>query len=473
MLWPCIAAVIPLAGCSNISGATLHQVAWDQFTLADVKQSSPPPPIAAAADADDAAKFGALVTYLQGQLTAAHVPGAAVAVLLDGRLAFEAGIGVRRAGGDAPVTPGTLFRIGSTGKLITTAAVMTLVEQGEIDLDRPVNTTVSWFTRRAGDDAGLVTLRLALAHAAGIPDENRFDCPPTSDRLRTYFVAHGQDPLLAPPGTVFDYSNGGYLVAGALIEDVTGQRFEDYIDKTVFAPAGMVSATYDLDHARAAGLADGHDANGRPRERPSDCALLDAPGGVLASVEDYAHLLETLLAGGKGMLRPESVAALERDEIATQERPDRRYAMGLFSMSYKGLRVLAHPGDYPGYSSFFAFVPERRFAVVVLANADSGVPPAAMAALDLFLDLPDAPPPTPTSSPSAWRDYEGEYADPAGALGRFSIALNNDRLEMTLEGGQPGPVPGDLTGVFWRGSDGHVEYFVTRIGIARRRLPKP
>jgi hypothetical protein len=100
-------------------------------------------------------------------------------------------------------------------------------------------------------------------------------------------------------------------------------------------------------------------------------------------------------------------------------------------------------------------------------NGEGADPTVALAAIDLFLDLPSSPPLNRHTPPSTWRDYEGTYVDPPGGLGRFAITAREDGLSFELLGGQR-LLPGDLDGVFWREPDGHVSYFVTRWGVARR-----
>jgi CubicO group peptidase (beta-lactamase class C family) len=443
-----VRALILIAGCATAPVSELHQVGRDVFSLA-VPAVPAPPHITAPPNATNDQKLAAVVAALP------HVPGVALAVVIDGHLAYEQGVGI--AGGNDPVTAHTLFRVASTTKLVTAIAALTLVQRGELDLDAPV----PWFTRGAGFAAANVTLRSALSHTSGIPDDNTSACTTPLPRLRDYFAARANDPLWSPPGEVYDYSNAGYALVGAAIEAASGMRFEDYVRDAVLRPAGMTTATFDL-----AGVAAGHDRNGTlmPRAATDDCTWLHPAGGLVASADDFGHLLETLMRGNLLDVNRLAVSPVPTGDIA-----GRHYGFGVFTETRHGVRVFAHPGNIPGYTSGFAFAPDRGAGVVILANATVPVVETALAALDLFLDLPADPPLDRHTASRTWTDYVGTYDDPYGALGRFRVTLDGGKLFMTLLGGQRGTIDIHvLNGVFWRDAKGTVQYFVTRTGVARR-----
>lgn len=465
--------MVAVAGCASNASAPLFRLTGDVFSLTQPPAAArlPAPAIAVAPEAPLADKLAALTAFVRAQAAAGHVPGVALAVIVDGKLAFETGLGVRRAGAVDPVTANTLFRVASTTKLVTAIALQTVVERGMLDLDRPAAEVVRALSRQAGDERSRITLRQALTHTAGLPDDGSVACAlPAGTRLHDYFGAHAGEPLLVPSGQVYDYSNTNYLLAGAAIEDATGARFDDYVRDAVLVPAGMTRATFDPGAAARGGdVAAGHDEAGRvlPTSDRDDCQWMHPAGGLFASAHDYGLLLEAMLDGGRGVVRPSTIAAIETSAIATQERAQRDYGMGVFLHVRQGLRTVVHPGGLPGYSAMFAMVPERRFGIVMLANAHAELPKWTASAVALLLGI--APEPAPVDGPLATADYVGRYADPAGLLGRFEVQpLENGGLVMRLLGGQRGLIPSKLVGVFWRGHDGKVEYFVTRAGVARK-----
>jgi CubicO group peptidase (beta-lactamase class C family) len=465
-----LALVAASSGCA-LQRTELFQVAGDTFSV-----HMPPPPAAsivpdpAAAGATSREKFATLVERWSAALAAEQVPGGAIAIVENGRLAFSAGVGVKRKGTPDPVTADSLFRVASASKMIIAAAMMKLVEAGRIDLDRPVTEYVPYFRRGAGYDPTAVTLHMALTHTAGLPDDVTVSCPVGPGALRDYFEKYSTEPLWTPPGRLFDYSNTGYALAAAAIAEVTQRPFEDVVAETIFTPAGMTTATFDPALAMAADHVVGHADDGSPQYEPNayDCEFMRAPGGVMASVKDYAHFLEMLLADGGSVLTAESITAMEAAQVATQLTPERSYGYGLFSDRYKGLRLIGHPGGLPGFGAFAAVVPERRFGVVVLINAEQIPESILMGALDTFLGLADTPLPRYETPPSSWSQYVGTYDDAAGKLGRFSVSLSQGKLWMELIAGQTEPLPPTLTGTFFLDERGRAEYFVTRLGAGRR-----
>jgi hypothetical protein len=219
-----------------------------------------------------------------------------------------------------------------------------------------------------------------------------------------------------------------------------------------------------------------------------DCAASRAPAGVIASALDYAHLAETLLAGGGKMLTPASVATMEDGMADTDQRPGgaRRYGFGLeVDDDYKGLRVIHHNGEAAtGYRTAMWLVPERKLAVVVFYNALGAVPDtAAKKAVDVFLDVGDVPAPSAKTAPSTWSPYTGQYFDPY-AYGRIEVALTGDALTLSapdygISGVALKQSSGDeftatLEGksvpiVFYPGKTGPSAWLVSRNGVGRRQ----
>jgi CubicO group peptidase (beta-lactamase class C family) len=308
---------------------------------------------------------------------------------------------------------------------------------------------------------------MLLTHTAGLwRGGEDGDCPRGDDGLRQYFTAHDGDALWAPPGRLYSYSNAGYGLAAAVLAAISGRRFEDVVTERVLRPSGMATATFDpaavgSDHATGRAL----DGGAIVGIEAGDCSLLRAAGGVLASVTDQAHFVETLLSGGGEVLSASSVAAMFADQVATGARAGEHYGYGLGSGPYEGLRLIAHGGRSPGFGSYVALIPERRFGVIALVNVDRSPDGVALRAIDSFLDLPAAPADEPPA-PSTWDRYTGDYHDRSGALGHFTVTVEGDHLVLTLLDG--GALPASLDGTFFLGPDGRAEYLATPLGIGRR-----
>jgi CubicO group peptidase (beta-lactamase class C family) len=437
--------------------------------------------------------FADVVAYLKAQLAKNDVPGASIAIVLDGKLAYSAGVGVKTHGGSDAVDAATLFRVGSMSKMIVGAAMMTLVEAGKVDPAQPVTAYVPGLKLATGYDASTIHVEHALTHTSGIEEQTITTCAHGPGELAKWFAANPQ-PLWAPPGAVWNYANLGISLAGLVVESAGGAAFEDYVRSHVFGPAGMTTATYDPVAARAAdhavGWGVGADGTTKITEEPDayDCSIERPPGGVIASALDYAHFAETLLAGGGSMLSAKSVQTMTSARVDTHEGPTEHYGYGLFvDDGYKGLHSVEHGGSIPGYLTSFWTVPARGFAAIVLTNGETYDPvDTSLYAVDKFLAPPDTPPPSYTTPPSTWGVYAGTYADPTNSLGTMTVTLANGQLTATAATigmnaapltqvaddlfVTPDPSGGQFPVVFWRNAAaGPVTYVVTPAGDGKKQ----
>ena len=438
-------------------------------------------------------RFSQLISFVSGEMEAHHVPGASVAVVENGQLAFSAGLGVREDGRPEPVVPTTLFRVASLSKMVLAATALSLQEQGKLDVTRPV-TAYAPLPLQAPFDPSTVTVSELLSHTAGVPDVEvtTLSCPVGAGQIAAWFEAQGPQPLWTPPGEVWNYSNRGYAAAGWALENAAGQTYESAATARVLGPAGMTTATFDVTAARAQNHAIGHvHSNGAYQKSDVDafdCAAMRAPAGVIASAVDYAHLAETLLAGGGTMLTPASVAMMETGHADTDQRPDgaRKYGFGIEAEdNYKGLHVLHHNGDLnTGFRTSMWIVPDSKLAVIVFYNALGANPDdAGRSGLDAFLGIGGVPAPVETTPPSTWETYAGTYFDPFN-LGTVDVSLANNAL--TLDAPQAASQSVALTQsagdsfnatlagksgrvVFYPGDSGPATWLVTRQGVAKRQ----
>jgi CubicO group peptidase (beta-lactamase class C family) len=466
-LWCSVVSVLPLliwTSHCHASARELHQITGSLFSFTPAPRSDGfryGPFAGLTLDA----RFERIMARFSERLAQKRVPGGAVAVVLDGRLAYSAGVGVLRSSTSMRVEAESRFRTASLSKMLLAATIMSLVERDGLELEAPLTTYLPYFARAKGYSASAVTLRMLLEHTAGVPDNE--------DRrllaLKALISAHATDPLLSPPGRLFNYSNAGYALLAAVIETKTGRPFEQVVAERVFSPAHMVTASYTT-AANEAGLSAGHDASGRVLwTRPRDNEASRAAGGVIASAIDYAHFAEVLLAGGENMLHADSVRAMMRGRALAQDEPRRFYGFGLIETERAGLGVVEHAGSSSGFSTLLRMVPSRGFAVVVFDNGTFPPDELADAAMSAFLEVPVAAPARLATSQEVWRAYVGEYEDVSGRLGRFAVRLRDGRLWLEEKGGQRGELPKALRGRFETDENGRVEYFVTRLGVASKR----
>jgi len=204
------------------------------------------------------------------------VPGVSIAVICDCELEWAKGYGIHRVGSDRTVTTKTFFQAASTSKLVTAALALHLVEKGILDLDQDVNTYLrSWQVRENEFTAQRkVTLRLLLTHQSGLPTTN-FDQKENAGDPTLVQVLNGKAPAInAPaivkytPGTMWQYSNLGFVVVQQLLEDATNKPFSQLAQEVVFEPLGMENSTfeYPLRQDLRSREAMPHDAEGIARE---------------------------------------------------------------------------------------------------------------------------------------------------------------------------------------------------------------
>ncbi|HET9930089.1 MAG TPA: serine hydrolase domain-containing protein [Polyangiaceae bacterium] len=454
--------VLVWGAAGRASPQELHQVSGSVFSFSPLPWQSPfryGPFDKLSPDA----RFARLMARFRERLQTKHVPGGSVAIVLDGHLAYSAGVGLLRSEGEARVSAHSRFLTASLSKMVLAATIMSLAERDGLVLDQPLKAELPYFARGDGYDPSLVTLRTLLDHTSGVPDTG----DPRPLPLRALIEAHATDPLLSPPGRLFNYSNAGYALLAAAVEARTARPFEQVVAERIFGPCSMRDAGYDLGRAPQRVCA-GHDASGKVIwSRPSDSSAAHAAGGVIASVVDFAHFAEMLLARGGSVLSTASVDAMMEGHALAQDEPKRTYGYGLFASEHAGLPIIEHAGSAAGFSSLVRLVPSRNFAVVVFDNGPFAPDELADAAMSAFLDVPEVPRARVQTLPESWEEYVGRYGDAVGALGEFEIALRGGHLWFERKAGRP--LPSTLRGRFERDASGKIQYFVTRMGVAERR----
>ncbi len=345
-----------------------------------------------------------------------EVPGVAVAVVKDGRVLVANGYGLRKLGEPARVDARTLFGIASNTKVFTAAALGLLVEEGKLQWDAPVIRYLPWFQMYDPFVTRELTIRDLLVHRSGYGlgagdllwwPESTYDRHEIARRLR--FI---------PPATSFRsayaYDNVLYLVAGEVIEAVSGRSWEDFVSERILAKVGMTDSNVRHSAARGGGnIAVTHapvDGVVRPI-RPFESDNTNPAGGINTSAEDIARWMNVLLARGAlpdgsrlfsdqtyrqlttlvtPMPNPEPPA-----EFAALRSGFRGYALGLEARDYRGYKILTHTGGLPGYVSKVTWVPDLKLGVAVLTNQESGEAFSAITfnVLDAFM-LPQGTAPT-------------------------------------------------------------------------------
>jgi CubicO group peptidase (beta-lactamase class C family) len=321
--------------------------------------------------------FAAIEAYVEQRMRDLRIPGLALVVAQGDRIIDGQGFGVTGPDGRA-VTPQTPFQIASLTKPMTGVAVMQLVEAGKIELDAPAQRYIPWF--RVADEAASaqITVRHLLYHTSGLPEAVGVeyylpgDARPNALEERVRALSTVQ--LNRPVGSDYQYANMGYSILGLLIQEVSGQSYEAYIQTHLFTPLQMHQTFTDWTVARANGAASGHRYwFGVPvaGELAVDRAGLPA-AGVTASAEDVAHFLIAQLNDGQfgdtKILSAAGIAEMQRP-IAPLN-PDEYYAMDWSVGQIGGERIIFKGGSLADFKSQMVLIPDRRMGLVVLMNAN-------------------------------------------------------------------------------------------------------
>jgi len=327
---------------------------------------------------------------------ASGAPGLSAAVVLDGEPRWSEGFGMADLENSSPATSLTLFRLGSISKPITATAVLQLWERGKLDLDAPVQKYCPAFPQKESP----ITTRELLGHLGGIRHYNpdgKGDVPEDSARhfasMQESLQLFANDPLVAQPGTKFNYSTYGYTLLGCVLEGAASGKFIDYLRKNVFEPAGM-GQTRDDDFITVIP----HRTRWYHKDKSGivcNAGVLDSSykipgGGIISSADDMAKFEQAILAD-KFLKR--GTRDLMWTSLKTADGKETGYGLGWGIMDKFGLHILAHTGGQQGTSTAFAVVPGRNAGVVVLCNMDDvRVDQLAMQILRIALDLPDSTP---------------------------------------------------------------------------------
>jgi CubicO group peptidase (beta-lactamase class C family) len=410
----------------------------------DTPAAAPPAPAPAPAPPTPAPdpRSVAFTTYVKDELSKYDIPGAQVAVVLDGKLAFTKSLGVKKHGGTDPVTDATRFRVASLSKVVLGATALSLVEEGKLDLSHAVTDYAKTFHMKSPADASTITMEQLLTHTSGVPDMRvSFKTCAGVPTLDAFFTSTDpSQPSWSPPGAVWDYSNRGFAVAGYALEGASGQPYEALATARVLTKGGMSSATFDLATAMAGDHAVGwapDPTSGTPTSyEPNayDCVGSRPPAGILATATDYAHFIETLLAGGGSMLSSSSVATLLTGHATTGAVPGQLYSYGLFiEDGYKGLHVVHHNGEWDaGYLTSMWIVPQAKFGVVVFYNGTGAAPDwASRNAIDTYLGVAKIAPPDDSTASSTWGGFAGTYVDP-NHFGTITVTFDGSNLTTTI-----------------------------------------
>jgi CubicO group peptidase (beta-lactamase class C family) len=303
--------------------------------------------------------------YVKTQMQERHIPGAAIAVVRNGKVVKAEGYGLASVEFNAPVTKETVFEIGSVTKQITATAIMLLAEEGKINLDE----RISKYLSNAPESWKNVTVRNLLTHTSGIKSytgiSTGFEL--TKRLKRDQFVkAIGAYPLEFEPGERYNYSNSGYNLLGFIIESVTGKSYWDFVRTRIFAPLGM-DKTADRDpqfviRNRATGY---EWENNRLVGRDYDLTDVFSAGAIVSTVVDLAKWDAALR--NESLLKKSSLEKMWTPFVLNNGKTY-PYGFGFNTADFRGHRLISHGGQTAGFAANISRFVDDDLTVIVLTN---------------------------------------------------------------------------------------------------------
>jgi CubicO group peptidase (beta-lactamase class C family) len=312
--------------------------------------------------------------FVPMQLEREDIAGAVVLVVKDGAILFAKGYGYSDVEKKSPVTvDATLFRPGSISKLFTWTAVMQLVEQGKLDLDRDVNEYLDFkIPAKFGKP---ITLRNIMTHTPGFEEQIKdliTEEAAPSATLKQHLVTHIPERIF-PPGTTPAYSNYGASIAGYIVERVSGRPFNDYVAENIFKPLGMARSTFaqPLPSELKPLMSNGYKL-GSGKSKPFEI-IEEAPAGALAATAaDISRFMIAHLQNGKlgsaQILRPETVTLMHSRQFGLNPALN-GMCLGFYEESRNGHRVIGHGGDTVYFHSDLHLMLENGIGFFVSYNS--------------------------------------------------------------------------------------------------------
>jgi len=363
-------------------------------------------------------------------MEASHIPGAAIAVIEDGRVSKLEGYGLANLEWEGRVTADTPFQTASASKIFAAVVLMRLVEQGRLSLDDPV----AQFFEGSPESWSRITVRHLAGHMSGLSDGFQRGTAMTVQEVAAEAM---RQPLAYEPGTEARYGITDFIVMTAIMEQVSGLTYPELIRREIVAPLGLSHTGFTMlretgpvraaeimpGRARVYGYRDGVQRD----EEALYPVHAYAAGGLYSSARDIATLMAALESGR--LLRPESFSLLTRP-TRLNDGSDGPFGVGWTFGRYRGLDTVGHSGG-PALADVL-YIPSRRLIVVALTNQRRFYPLLAQSVADLR--LPPVPEPTPIA------DTRPELT---GALRTFLTDAAAGRVDPALftERGQRGAVP--------------------------------
>ena len=370
-----------------------------------------------------------------------QIPGVAVGVVERGHLVVARGFGYRDVDKHLPITPDTLFPLGSCSKSFTATAIALLADEGRISLDAPVRTYLPDFSLKDPVASATLTTRDLLTHKSGLPRHDLFWYQAPFSRDELYGRLRFLEPS-GPPRTQWRYNSLMFVVAGRIVEKVSGESWESFVQSRILFPLDMrrtlLSAEAmetDPDHAAPYAMREGS-VQEIPMLEP--LSAIAPAGAVQTSVRDLARWLTFHATRSPGLLGEGLWRELHRPqtEMPARDQPEEQhpyYALGWIHESYRGHPLVFHNGSIDGFTVHLGFLPETGQELILLMNRDlasAALMALAYSAYDRLLGL----------FPLDWEERLQEMPTPLHAVPRTALDFPIEKVVGRYEHPAYGPL---------------------------------
>jgi CubicO group peptidase (beta-lactamase class C family) len=384
--------------------------------------------------------YDSLAACVQGEAARWNVPGIAVGVLQDDHVECLA-YGITSIDTRQPVSPDTIFQVGSISKVFTATLIVQLADEGLLDLDTPIVTYLPDLELADAHARATITLRQLLSHTSGLEGDRFLDYGRGDDGLATAVASFETLRQWSRPGDLWTYCNAGFSLAGRVIEKVTGETFEAAIKARLFDPLGLERTVFFAEDAITWPHAVGHHLKSRTTghtiARPySFPRSINPAGGIVSSTAELLRFARLHLGDGAldgHQLLPAAAIRQMREPLTEAGDFGRSYGLGWSVWDVGGARIVDHGGATRGFRAHLTVVPGRGFALAQLTNGEAGTQAMAQVeawALEHYRGLHKRPtaPVVELAAP--------ELAAFAGAYvrhdGRFVVTADDGRLTVTV-----------------------------------------
>ena len=401
------------------------------------------PAVAAASPAPPPDRFEDVRRSIRARVGAERVPALSVAVAKDGRLIWEEAFGQADLERRVAATTETRFPIASVSKPLTATAVMVLVEQGKLSLERPANDYLDTDIVAEIGDAREVTVRRLMSHTSGLSRHDLSDYldeayPPVDIHARIRRYAR----TARVPGESYEYSNLGYDILAHIVARSSGQSFDRFMRDAVFQPLGMTRTSVGIPDPRPGDVAPSYDGDRRPVPMRHESS--GGAGGAFSTAGDLARFgtfhLARNQARGATIVSPARLASMREPQVQTDSTA--WYALGWrVDRGAFGVETVYHTGSNGASSSLLAFVPGEDIVVAVLANCVTYIPGQIAREILASFGPRSAPGPHPSGYPATPLARE-PYRPGREWIGRWEgmVQAPDESVPIALDFTDAGPI---------------------------------